>query len=76
MFISKINLKFELKENIYKCYDKKSNNTFEIINISLTNLKKDDIIEINFDMLNKIKFYANNQVVLYINYKFIKNKNI
>ena len=69
-------LKFELKENIYKYYDKKSNNTFEIINISLTNLKKDDIIEINFDMLNKIKFYANNQVVLYINYKFIKNENI
>ena len=27
-------------------------------------------------MLNKIKFHAGNQVVLYINYKFINNKNI
>ena len=27
-------------------------------------------------MLNKIKFYANNQVLLYINYKFVNDKNI
>ena len=27
-------------------------------------------------MLNKIKFYANNQVILYINYRFINDKNI
>ena len=68
--------KFELNENTYVYFDKESNNTFEIINISLINLKKDDIIEINFNMLNKIKFHANNQVVVYINYKFVNNKNI
>ena len=27
-------------------------------------------------MLNKIKFYVNNQVVLYINYRFVNDKNI
>ena len=69
-------LKFELKENIYIYFDKESDNTFRIVNISLTNLKKGDIIETNFNMLNKIKFYANNQVILYINYKFINDKNI
>ena len=68
--------KFELKENIYIYFDKKSNNTFEIILCNLTNLRKNDIIEINFNMLNKIKFHAGNQVELYINYKFINNKNI
>ena len=40
-------LKFELKEDIYINFDKKSNNTFKIININLTNLRKGDIIEIN-----------------------------
>ena len=69
-------LKFELKENIYTYFDKESNNTFEIILCNLTNLRKNDIIEINFNMLNKIKFHAGNQVELYINYKFITNKNI
>ena len=69
-------LKFELKENIYTYFDKESNNTFEIILCNLTNLRKNDIIEINFNMLNKIKFHAGNQVELYINYKFINNKNI
>ena len=69
-------LKFKLKENIYTYFDKESNNTFEIILCNLTNLRKNDIIEINFNMLNKIKFHAGNQVKLYINYKFINNKNI
>ena len=69
-------LKFELNENIYTYFDKESNNTFEIILCNLTNLRKNDIIEINFNMLNKIKFNASNQVELYINYKFINNKNI
>ena len=69
-------LKFELKENIYTYFDKESNNTFEIILCNLTNLRKNDIIEINFNMLNKIKFHVGNQVELYINYKFINNKNI
>ena len=69
-------LKFELKDNIYKYFDKKSNNTFEIININSTNLKKDDIIKINSNMLNKIKFHANNQIALYTNYKFVNDKNI
>ena len=70
-------LKFELKDNIYKYFNKKSDNTFEMININLTNLKKDDIIEMNFNMLNKIKFYSTNyQIVLYINYKFVNDKNI
>ena len=69
-------LKFELKENIYTYFDKESNNTFEIILCNLTNLRKNDIIEINFNMLNKIKFHAGNQVELYINYKFINDKNI
>ena len=69
-------LKFELKENIYIYFDKESNNTFELILCNLTNLRKNDIIEINFNMLNKIKFHASNQVELYINYKFINNRNI
>ena len=69
-------LKFKLEKNIYIYFDKESNNTFEIILCNLTNLRKNDIIEINFNMLNKIKFHAGNQVELYINYKFINNKNI
>ena len=69
-------LKFKLEENIYTYFDKESNNTFEIILCNLTNLRKNDIIEINFNMLNKIKFHAGNQVELYINYKFVNNKNI
>ena len=69
-------LKFKLEKNIYVYFDKESNNTFEIILCNLTNLRKNDIIEINFNMLNKIKFHAGNQVELYINYKFINNKNI
>ena len=69
-------LKFELEKNIYIYFDKESNNTFEIILCNLTNLRKNDIIEINFNMLNKIKFHAGNQVELYINYKFINNRNI
>ena len=69
-------LKFEMKENIYIYSDKGSNNTFEITLYNLTNLRKNDIIEINLNMLNKIKFQADNKVELYINYKFVNNKNI
>ena len=65
-----------MEKNIYIYFDKESNNTFEIILCNLNNLRKNDIIEINFNMLNKIKFHAGNQVELYINYKFINNKNI
>ena len=54
-----INLKnifrYNLKDNIYVRFDKESENTFNIINIRLKNLKKDDILEINFNMINTIK---------------------
>ena len=43
-----------LKDNIYFRFDKESENTFNIINNPLKNLKKDDIFEINFDMINTI----------------------
>ena len=76
-----INLKnisrYNLKENIYAQFDKESENTFSIINIPLKNLKKDDILEINFNMINTIKFHANHLIMLYTNYNFSKiNKNI
>ena len=67
-----INLK-----NIYIRFDKESENTFNIINIHLENLKKNDILEINFDMINTIKFHANHLIMLYTNYELSNNnKNI
>ena len=76
-----INLKniltYELKDNIYIRFDKESENTFNIINIPLKNLNKNDIIEINFNMINTIKFHANHLIMLYTNYNFSNiNKNI
>ena len=76
-----INLKnisrYNLKDNIYFRFDKESENTFNIINIPLKNLKKDDILEINFQMINTIKFHANHLIMLYTNYNFSNNnKNI
>ena len=76
-----INLKniltYELKDNIYIRFDKESENTFNIINIPLKNLKKNDIIEIKFNMINTIKFHANHLIFLYTNYKLSNiNKNI
>ena len=76
-----INLKnifrYNLKDNIYVRFDKESENTFNIINIPLKNLKKDDMIEINFNMINTIKFHANHLIMLYTNYKFSNDhKNI
>ena len=76
-----INLKdisrYNLKDNIYIRFDKESENTFNIINIPLKNLKKDDILEINFNMINTIKFHANHLIMLYTNYNFSNiNKNI
>ena len=76
-----INLKniltYELKDNIYIRFDKESENTFNIINIPLKNLKKNDIIEIKFNMINTIKFNANHLIFLYTNYKLSNiNKNI
>ena len=69
-----INLKnisrYNLKENIYVRFDKESENTFNLINIPLKNLKKDDILEINFNMINAIKFHANHLIMLYTNYNF------
>ena len=71
-----INLKnifrYNLKDNIYIRFDKKSDNIYNIINIPLKNLNKDDIIEINFNMINTIKFQANHLIMLYTNYKLIK----
>ena len=71
-----INLKniftYELKDNIYIRFDKNSENTFNIINIPLKNLKKDDVLEINFSMINTIKFHANHLIFLYTNYKLSK----
>ena len=76
-----INLKnifrYNLKDNIYIRFDKESKNAFNIINIPLKNLKKDDIIEIDFNMINSIKFQANHLIMLYTNYKLSnKEKNI
>ena len=66
-----------LKDNIYFRFDKDSKNTFNIINILLKNLKKDDTIEINFNMINTIKFHANHLTMLYNNYELSNNnKNI
>ena len=67
-----INLKniftYELTDNFYVRFDKNSRNIFNIINIPLKNLKKDDILEINFDIINTIKFHANHLIMLYTNY--------
>ena len=76
-----INLKnafrYNLKDNIYLRFDKDSRNTFNIINIPLKNLNKDDILEIKFDMINTIKFHANHLIMLYTNYNLSNiNKNI
>ena len=76
-----INLKniltYELKDNIYIRFDKESENTFNIINIPLKNLNKNDILEINFNMINTIKFHANHLIMLYTNYELSNiNKNI
>ena len=76
-----INLKnifrYNLKDNIYVRFDKESENTLNIINIPLKNLKKDDILEINFQMINTIKFHANHLIMLYTNYSFSNiNENI
>ena len=72
-----INLKnifrYNLKDNIYVRFDKESENTFNIINIPLKNLKKGDILEINFNMINTIKFHANHLIMLYTNYNFSNN---
>ena len=76
-----INLKnifrYNLKDNIYIRFDKESENNFNIINIPLKNLKKDDILEINFNMISTIRFHANHLIMLYTNYKSSNNeKNI
>ena len=75
-----INLKnisrYNLKDNIYIRFDKESENTFNIINIPLKNLKKDDILEINFNMINTIKFHANHLIMLYNNYELSNNNKI
>ena len=76
-----INLKnifrYNLKDNIYIRFDKDSENTFKIINIPLKNLKKDDILETNSNMINTIKFHANHLIFLYTNYELANNnKNI
>ena len=72
-----INLKniftYELTDNFYVRFDKNSKNIFNIINIPLKNLKKDDIIEINLNMINTIKFHANHLIMLYANYNFSNN---
>ena len=66
-----------LKDNIYFRFDKESENTLNLVNIPLKNLKKDDILEINFQMINTIKFHANHLIMLYTNYNFSNiNKNI
>ena len=69
--------RYNLKDDIYIRFDKESENTFNIINIPLKNLKKDDILEINFNMINTIKFHANHLIMLYTNYELSNNnKNI
>ena len=65
--------RYNSKKNIYFRFDKESKNTFNIINIPLRNLKKDDILEINFNMINTIKFHANHLIMLYTNYNFSNN---
>ena len=76
---SNINLKnisrYNLKDNTYIRFAKDSKNTFNIINIPLKNLKKDDILEINFNMINTIKFHANHLIMLYTNY-ILSNNNV
>ena len=70
-------LRYNLKDNIYIRFDKESENIFNIINIPLKSLKKNDILEINFNMINTIKFHANHLIMLYTNYNFSNiNKNI
>ena len=68
-----INLKnfsrYDLKDNIYIRFDKDSENTFNIVNIPLKNLKKDDILEINFN-INTTKFHANHLIMLSNNEKY------
>ena len=75
-----INLKnifrYNLNDNIYIRFDKESDNIFNIINIPLKNLMKDDILEINFNMINTIKFQANHIIMLYTNYKLSDNEKI
>ena len=69
--------RYNLKDNIYVRFDKESENTFNIISIPLKNLKKDDIIEINFNIISTIKFHANHLIILYTNCNFSNNnKNI
>ena len=69
--------RYNLKDNIYIRFDKESENIFNITNIPLKNLKKDDILEINFNMINTIKFHANHLIMLYTNYILSNsNKNI
>ena len=69
--------RYNLKDNIYIRFDKDSETTSNIINISLKNLKTDDIFEINFNMINTIKFHANHLTILYTNYELSNNnKNI
>ena len=66
-----------LKDNIYIRFDEDSKITFNIINIPLKNLKKDDVLEINFNMINTIKFHADHLIMLYTNYILSNNnKNI
>ena len=68
-----VNLKnifrYNLEDNIYFRFNKDSENTFNVINIPLRNLKKDNILEINFDVINTLKFYANHLIMLYTNYE-------
>ena len=75
-----INLKnifrYNLKDNIYIRFDKDSENILNIINIPLKNLKKDDILEINFDMINTIKYHAKHLIMLYTNYKLSNNEKV
>ena len=69
--------RYNLKGYIYIRFDTNSENTFNIINIPLKNLKKDAILEINFNMINTIKFHANHLITLYTNHNFSNNnKNI
>ena len=69
--------KYNLKDNIYIRFDNESKNIFNIINIPLKNLKKDDKLEINFNMINTIKFHVNRLIFLYTNYELSNNnKNI
>ena len=70
-------LRYDFKDNIYVRFNKESENIFNIINISLKNLKKDIILEINFNMISTIKFHTNHLIFLYTNYELSNNnKNI